>query len=112
MKHAADGSGTVMFELDDVDVTGSSDSVSNASESIPAGVTADDVLNLVVTYVPDGDMGEGEFEIQLPSGWTAADVLTSGDESTTKSGDPVHTVTTKFLNILGRLGPTQWKSPL
>ena len=46
--------------------------------SIPAGLTKDDVRSLIIRYTPEGDMGEGEFEVRLPSGWKAEDILTSG----------------------------------
>ena len=58
--------------------------------SIPAGIVKDDALDLTVTYQPDGDMGEGEFEIRLPSGWDAEDVQGAGVE---RSG---RTVTVSF----------------
>ena len=58
VKPAADGSGTVTFELDGADVTGSSSS-GNSAMSIPAGLTKDDVRNLIIKYTPEGDMGAG-----------------------------------------------------
>ena len=97
---AADGSGTVTFELDSDIVTGSSSS-GNSSMSIPAGITKDDVRNLIVKYEPEGDMGAGEFEVRLPSGWKAEDILVSGDDSNEKSGDPVHTVNVTFPEHFG-----------
>ena len=100
VKRAADGSGTVAFELDGPNVTGGSAS-GNSAMSIPAGLTKDDVRNLVITYTPEGDMGAGEFEVRLPSGWKAEDVLTSGDEKTTKTGDPVHTILLDFPEHFG-----------
>ena len=99
VKRAADGSGTVEFELDDGRVvTGSS---GNSDLSIPAGLIKDDVRSLIIRYTPEGDMGEGEFEIRLPSDWKADDILTDGDDETTKTGDPVHTVNVTFLEHFG-----------
>ena len=99
VKRAADGSGTVEFEYDDRGVvTGSS---GNSAMSIPAGLTKDDVRSLIIRYKPEGDMGEGEFEVRLPSGWKAEDILTDGDDETTTTGDPVHTVNVTFLEHFG-----------
>ena len=100
VKRAADGSGTVTFELDGDDVTGGS-AGGNSAMSIPAGLTKDDVRNLIVKYTPEGDMGAGQFEVRLPSLWAAEDVLTSGDEKTTKTGDPVHTILLDFPEHFG-----------
>ena len=85
VKEAADGSGTVKFEYEsDVTSMSGKDSdgdplVSNTSMSIPAGLTKDDLRELVVTYTPAGDMGAGggEFEFRLPSDWKAEDVRVS-----------------------------------
>ena len=73
----------------------------NSILSIPAGITKDDVRNLIIKYTPEGDMGAGEFEVRLPSGWKAEDILTSGDDSTEKTGDPVHTITLDFPEHFG-----------
>ena len=89
--HAADGSGMVTFEFDGDTIPAlAADSKHNTAASIPAGIVKDDALDLTVTYQPDGDMGEGEFEIRLPSGWDAEDVQGAGVE---RSG---RTVTVSF----------------
>ena len=91
MKHAADGSGMVTFEFDGDPIPAlAADGKHNTDASIPAGIVKDDALDLTVTYQPDGDMGEGEFEIRLPSGWDAEDVQGAGVE---RSG---RTVTVSF----------------
>ena len=69
--------------------------------SIPAGLTKDDVRSLIIRYTPEGDMGAGEFEVRLPSGWKAENIYTSGDDETTKTGDPVHTITLDFPENFG-----------
>ena len=71
VKLAADGSGKVAFEFDNFPVVTLGDKNHNAADSIPAGITKDDVRDLIISYTPDGDMGDGEFEIRLPSGWDA-----------------------------------------
>ena len=83
---AADDSGKVTFDYDgDVTTTLNSDQVQNSELSIPAGLTKDDGRDLTVTYEPSGYMGEdGEFEIEMPSGWSAEDIRIAG----AKSGDP------------------------
>ena len=87
VKEAADGSGTVTFMYEAENVTSMSGKghagvalVSNTNVSIPAGIDADDLRELVVTYTPAGDMGAGggEFEFRLPSDWKAEDVRVSG----------------------------------
>ena len=62
----------------------------NSEMSIPAGITADDARTLTLIYTPSGEMGAGEFEIRLPSGWDAENILTlwahtAGDD-VTRSG--------------------------
>ena len=102
MKLAANGSGKVAFEFDNLPVTTLGDKNHNADDSIPAGITKDDVLDLIIRYTPDGDMDEGEFEVRLPSGWKAEEIITSGPiNTTTKTGDPVHTVAVDFLSNFG-----------
>ena len=93
--HAARGSGMVTFELDGASLMYLSDKDDspkpNSMMSIPAGTTADDILTLALTYMPDGEMGEGEFEIRLPSGWGATEILTvwlntPGDDAEESNG--------------------------
>ena len=90
----------VMFEYDgDKDVTSSDDAAPNTEDSIPAGLGKADGYNLIVTYKPDGDMsgadGAGQFELRIPTGWSAEDVLIRGDESSilpdaaVESGDTI-----------------------
>ena len=101
VKHAAGGSGTVTFALDDdTDVTYKKGSLLNSRNSIPAGITKDDDVprSLIATYTPEGDMGDGEFEIQLPSGWDASEVIVSGAEDMEKDGN---TVTATFPVYFG-----------
>ena len=86
MKHAADGSGTVTFHFDGDPVPAlAADGVHHTDASIPAGIVKDDAVDLTVMYEPDGDMGEGEFEIRLPSGWDAEDVQGPGVERSGKT---------------------------
>ena len=80
---AASGSGKVTFEFGGENVTSSEKPNPNTDASIPAGLVADDGRNLIVTYDPDGDMGEGKFEIQMPTGWSAESISVSGEESVT-----------------------------
>jgi len=103
---AADGSGMVTFMYDDQDVTsvkgkqadGTTALVSNTTMSIPSGLTKDDLRDLIVTYKPDGDMGEGEFEFRLPSDWKAEEVRVVGGDSSEVSGN---TVTVDFFDYFG-----------
>ena len=75
----------VMFEFDGDPVPAlTADGKRHTDASIPAGIVKDDALDLTVTYTPDGDMGEGEFEIRLPSGWDAEDVQGEGVERSGK----------------------------
>ena len=91
MKYAADGSGVVTFKFGGDPIPAlAADGKHHTDASIPAGIVKDDALDLTVTYQPDGDMGEGEFEIRLPSGWDAEDVQGPGVE---RSG---RTVTVSF----------------
>ena len=102
VKLAADGSGKVTFEFENFPVATLGDKNHNAADSIPAGITKDDVRDLIISYTPDGDMDEGEFEVRLPSGWKAEEIFTSGPiNTTTKTGDPVHTVAVDFLSNFG-----------
>ena len=90
VKHAVDGSGMVMFDFEGKNVTSRSGAPSNTEKSVFAGVTKDDELELTVTYTPDGDMGAGQFEVRLPSGWSAETVRSDGNESNAElSGDTV-----------------------
>ena len=45
-------------------------------------------------------MGDGEFEIRLPSGWDASEVIVSGAEDMEKDGN---TVTATFPEYFGEL---------
>ena len=83
VNHAASGSGMVTFQLDGDDLMPLSDDEDdedspepNSMLSIPAGATADDPHTLTLIYTPSGEMGAGEFEIRLPSGWDAENILT------------------------------------
>ncbi len=95
--HAASGSGTVMFEFDGVSVKpfDNNDKVkSNTAASVPASLTKDDNRDLVITYMPDGDMigdkVEAQFEITLPSGWNMESHRASvEDKYVTKSGNTI-----------------------
>ena len=107
VKHAANGSGEVTFEFGSGTVKPLATGINtNTAESIPAGTVADDEHSLRVIYTPDGDMGAGEFEIRLPSGWNAAEVLTSLDDNPTvkKSGDKITTVTAALPALFGESG--------
>lgn len=100
---AADGSGMITFTYTsssgDVDVTADGTAlVSNTIMSIPAGLTKADLMDLIVTYKPDGDMGAGELEFRLPSGWAAEEVRVNGDDSSAVSGN---TVTVDFFDYFG-----------
>ena len=110
--HAADGSGKVMFEFEGVEVkafapkTKAADRTkpenhSNTDASVPAGLTKDDTLDLIVTYMPEGDMvgesGTAEFQITLPGNWEAEDVRSPGSD-VSRSGN---TITAKFKNHFG-----------
>ena len=95
VNHAAGGSGMVTFKLDGEDLMPLSDDEDspepNSEMSIPAGTTADDASTLTLIYKPSGEMGAGEFEIRLPSGWDAENILTlwahtAGDDDVTRSG--------------------------
>ena len=119
---AADGSGMVMFEHDGNDVTtmkgtmksqedGEEDTyvkfVSNTDVSIPAGLNADDLRQLVVEYIPAGNMGtDGEFEVRLPSGWTAADSLVSGGEKDSDNSHPTNSDDTVVVDLFDNFGET------
>ena len=97
VEHAADGSGEVTFEFDGVEVKPLGDGKTvkaNSAASIPAGITKDDARSLILIYTPDGDLGAGEFEFRMPSGWSAADILTSGDTKTTPADGEVKAGTT------------------
>ena len=103
VKHAADGSGMVTFVLDDdTDVTGKKSPLSSSMLSVPAGLVKDDARSLIATYMPEGDMGAGEFEIRLPSSWkkysVKDNVTVSGGASFKVSGN---TVTAKFDAYFG-----------
>ena len=107
MIHAESSSGTVKFEFDDEGVvTSMSGTPSNTEISIPAGVVKEDRLDLIVTYTPKGDMGAGQFDIRLPSGWAADLVRSSGsEESIDPSEEAVAsggTVTAKFPENFGQ----------
>ena len=101
--HAADGSGKVMFEFEGVSVKAfDNDKVkSNTDASVAAGLTKDDTLDLIVTYMPEGDMvgdsGTAEFQITLPGNWQAEDVRSPGSD-VSRSGN---TITAKFKNHFG-----------
>ena len=119
---AADGSGMVMFEHDGNYVTtmkgtmksqedGEEDTyvkfVSNTDVSIPAGLNADDLRQLVVEYIPAGNMGtDGEFEVRLPSGWTAADSLVSGGEKDSDNSHPTNSDDTVVVDLFDNFGET------
>ena len=123
---AADGSGMVMFEHDGNDVTtmkgtmksqedGEEDTeedtyvtfVSNTDVSIPAGLDADDLRQLVVEYVPAGNMGTaGEFEVRLPSGWSAVDSLVSGGEKDSDKSHPTNSDDTVVVDLYDNFGET------
>ena len=110
--HAADGSGKVMFEFEGVAVkpfapkTKAADRTkpenhSNTDASVPAGLMKGETLDLIVTYMPEGDMvgesGTAEFQITLPGNWEAEDVRSSGSD-VSRSGN---TITAKFKNHFG-----------
>ena len=58
VKPAADGSGVVTFDFDGSSVPALADTVKHNTEaSIPAGIVADDALDLIVIYTPDGEYG-------------------------------------------------------
>ena len=105
VKHAANNSGMVTFKFNNnKDATSSDDPVDNTDESVPAGLITGDGYNLVVTYMPEGEMGEGKLEFQMPSGWSAADVRVSGDESSTLPELPVESgdiITSTFYEGFG-----------
>ena len=93
VKLAANDSGEVMFEYATKGVTSSDTAALNTENSIPAGLTKEDGYDLIVTYKPDGDMsgedGAGQFEIRIPSGWSAENISISGDEESTPSDGAV-----------------------
>ncbi len=103
--HAADGSGKVMFEFDGVEVKAfDNDKIkSNTDASVPASLTKDDTFDLIVTYMPEGDMvgdsGTAEFQITLPGNWQAEDVRSSGSD-VSRSGN---TITAKFKDHFGEI---------
>ena len=106
---AANGSGKVTFEFGGIgEVKPLATGINvNTNASIPAGTAASEHHSLRVVYTPDGDMDAGEFEIRLPSGWNAVEVLTSLDDDPTikKSGDKITTVTAALPAVFGeRLG--------
>ncbi len=108
VKHAADGSGKIVFRYEGENVTSMSgkDSegialISNTDRSIPAGIDKGDLRELIVTYMPEGDMGDGEFELRLPSDWKAEDVRVSGGEKFERSGN---TVTVELGAYFGESG--------
>ena len=106
---AADGSGEVTFAFNGATVKPLGDGSkvkANAAESIPAGIVAADAHSLVLTYVPVGDMGEGEFEFRMPSGWSAKDILTSGDTKTTPAEGEVKAGTTITSELPEHFGET------
>ena len=110
VERAADGSGEVMFAFDGVPIKPLGDGKTvkaNAAASIPAGIVADDAHSLVLTYKPVGDMGEGEFEFQMPAGWSAADILTSGDAKTTPASGEVKARTTVTSELPEHFGETE-----
>ena len=108
--YAADGSGKVEFSFDSVEVVALTDTNHNTDKSIPAGIVAADAHSVELIYKPDGDMGAGEFDFRMPSGWSAADILTEGDTNTTPSAGEVESRNyispPNFLKILGRLWVT------
>ena len=91
---AADGSGEVTFTFDGAAVAPLTADNHNTDASIPAGIVKDDARSLVLTYMPVGNMGKGGFEFRMPSGWSAADILTSGDTKTTPAEGEVKAGTT------------------
>ena len=105
VKHAANGSGTVTFEYNNTTVNPLASGVErNTDASVPAGTVEGDKQDLTLTYKPVGYMDTGEFEIRLPSGWNATDVLISGgggDPTVVKSGDYIRTVTVDFYAHFG-----------
>ena len=113
--HAADGSGKVMFEFEGLGVkafapkTKAADRTkpenhSNTDASVSAGLTKDDTFDLIVTYMPEGDMvgesGTAEFQITLPGNWQAEDVRSSGSD-VSRSGN---TITAKLKDHFGEIG--------
>ena len=119
MTRAANGSGMVKFEFDDEHVTSAKGKytqndegedtqdgkslLSNTTRSIATGTVPDDLQDFIVTYTPDGDMGEGDFEFRLPSGWEYEEVRVSGGEDHDESGN---TVTVELFDHFG-----QWTFP-
>ena len=104
---AADGSGEVTFTFDGTPVAALTADNHNTDASIPAGIVKDDARSLVLTYMPVGNMGKGGFEFRMPSGWSAADILTSGDTKTTPAEGEVKagtTVTSVFPEYFGETG--------
>ena len=110
--HAADGSGTVTFMFDGEDVKAfvpktkvadrtKPENHANTDHSVPAGLKEGDTRDLIVTYMPEGDMvgesGTAEFQITLPGNWQAEDVRSSGSD-VSRSGN---TITAKFKNHFG-----------
>ena len=80
VKQAANGSGVLTFEFGGNLVLPLTGEIKRHTDvSIPAGIIADDALDLILVYTPDGDMGAGEFEVRLPSGWDAAEIQASHD---------------------------------
>ena len=104
---AADGSGEVTFTFEGRMVAALTADNHNTDASIPAGIVKDDARSLVLTYMPVGNMGKGGFEFRMPSGWSAADILTSGDTKTTPAEGEVTagtTVTSVFPEYFGETG--------
>ena len=91
---AGDGSGEVTFTFAGTPVAALTADNHNTEASIPAGIVKDDARSLVLTYMPVGNMGKGGFEFRMPSGWSAEDILTSGDTKTTPAEGEVKAGTT------------------
>ena len=106
VKYAANNSGMVTFKFGVHNVNGSEDPTENTEVSIPAGLTAADRSDLLVIYEPIGEMGEGEFELRMPSGWSAADILYSGEESATPADGAVVSGDIIKVTFLSRFGRT------
>ena len=103
VKQAANGSGMVVvqFANPNADFTGyaslmpfTDETSPNTGNSIPAGAAPKDGYSLSLSYMPEGEMSGGMFELRLPSGWTAETILWTGvEDNDVEESNGVYTAT-------------------
>ena len=100
VKQAASGSGMVVVQFANPNagyetlMPFTDTTPPNTGNSIPAGAAPKDGYSLSLSYMPEGEMSGGMFELRLPSGWTAETILwTSVEDDDVEESNGVYTVT-------------------